>query len=224
MRKLLSCLMLLAISTGAFAQEVTVEGELSVNLLSIEGLVVGQTVSVDADFGAEHGLNVPAPFDILIPTADDVRELILYAPNGPGGPFLKLNFVTMDDRLIENFQIIPMTLGAGTEDERLITVVDLLKERGWPMVVQNYPDNVQDAVRATVVAGYNAIEMVGRYADPELGVIYVRLVGIPHPDPNNTNGVLAVANIVAGVLELSGPEDLARTRGGVALEHFEFAD
>jgi hypothetical protein len=224
MRKLLPLLVFFAMAATASAQEVSVSGQVSVNLLSIEGLVVGQTVTVDADFGAEHGLDVPAPFKVLIPTSGDEQQLVLYAPNGAGGPFFKMTFATKDDQVIENIQFVPMNLGGATADDRMQVITDLLTDQAWAMIVADYPENIQDGVRATTVAGYDAVELVGRYMDPEQGLVYTRLVGIPNSDPSNPNGVMVVANIIAKVLELSGPEDLPRTRGGVALEHFEWLE
>ena len=44
-------------------------------------------------------------------------------------------------------------------------------------------------------------EVYGRYIDPENGVMYLRIVGIPHPD--RVHGVFMVANIASSDTELS---------------------
>lgn len=224
MRLIAALVALLMLVSGAQAQNAGVSGDVQINLLSVDGLVVGQTMTVDAAFGQEHGLEVPLPFDVLIPTADDIRELVLYAPSGPGGAFFKMTFALDDDTVIENLQFVPMTMGGETMEERLQGTAELLTTQGWAMVVETATDQVQDVVQKTEVSGYEAVEVIGRYVDPEVGLVYTRLVGIPHPDMANINGVLVVANVVASTLELSGPEDFPQTRGGTALKHFQFLE
>jgi hypothetical protein len=225
MRKLLSLLAFFVVTimtANAAAQEAG--SAASVGLLSIEEPVAGETLTVDEAFSEENGINVPAPFEILIPTSDGEQMEVTPAPAGPEGPFLKVVFTTSDGRIIENIQLIPIALDAGSVDSRLAAVSDLIVNEVWGLVVADYPDSVQDGVRNTIIAGHDAVELVGRYVNPELGLVYTRFVGIPHPDPGNPNGILAIAKISAEVLPLDGPDELPRTRGGVMLENFEFLD
>ena len=68
-----------------------------------------------------------------------------------------------------------------------------------------------------------AIEVFGRYIDPANGVIYLRIVGIPHPD--SPHGLYMVANIARARLPLDNPDQLAtRTRSGAALKTFKYLE
>jgi hypothetical protein len=215
----LAALLLGAPIAAAPAQEIS--GSVTFNLLSVEGLVIGTTVTVDADFGAEHGLEVPAPFSFLVPTADDVRELMDPAPR-PGDAFVKVNFATNDLALIENLQFVPITLPMTTPDERLQTLAQLLAEDAFSMAVAGYENYTRDLVRLTTVGDYQAVEVIGRIDSPDLGLIYVRLVGIPNPA--GPESVFTIANVVAALEPLPSPEDFPQTRGGTALKHFKYLE
>lgn len=216
----LAAALLTAVAGSAVAQQATVEGTVKFDLLSIEGLVVGTTVKVDADFSAKHEIAVPHPFSVLVPTADDVLELAEFAPEGPGGPFLKINFATEDRQLIENIQFVPFTLAPGTAEERMQALAGLMANDVFNRATANYPNRVRDVVRPTKAGDLDAVEVMGRYQDPQLGLMYLRIVGIP--DPDGPHGVFSIANVVAARQELPTPDDFPRTRGGAAIRYFKF--
>lgn len=196
-------------------------GSITFNLLSVEGLVVGTTVTIDADFGAENDVSVPAPFSFLVPTEDGVRELVDPAPK-PGDAFVKINFATDDLELIENLQFVPLTLPMTAPEERLQTLAQLLAEDGFTMAVAGYENYTRDIVRLTTVGDYQGVEVIGRVDSPDLGLIYIRLVGIPNPDAPDS--VFTIANVVAARQLLPSPDDFPQTRGGTALRHFKYLD
>jgi len=196
-------------------------GSITFNLLSVEGLVVGTTMTIDADFGTEHDVAVPAPFSFLVPTADDVRELVDPAPK-PGDALVKINFATDDLELIENLQFVPMTLPMTAPEERLQALAQLLAEDGFSMAVAGYENYTRDIVRLTEIGDYQGVEVIGRVDSPDLGLIYIRLVGIPNPA--GPDGVFAIANVVAARQLLPSPDDFPQTRGGTALKNFRYLD
>lgn len=223
-RRFRHALAALVFATGlcapAAAQQVTAEGSVKFNLLSVEGLVVGTTLKVDADFAATHGVDVPAPFSILVPLADDVLELVDYVPEGQDGPFLKLNFATEDRKLIENIQFVRMTIARGSAEERLNALAGLLANDVFGRATASYTESVRDIVRKTKVGDLEGVEVIGRYKDPNLGLMYLRIVGVF--DPQGPHGVVSIANVVAAMQELPSANDFPGTRGGAAIRHFRF--
>ncbi len=207
---------------SALAQSASVKGEVKFNLLSVEGLVVGKTLAVDTGFAAKHDIAVPRPFSVLVPTADEVLELVEYAPNGPRGPFFKVNFATQDRQLIENIQFVPFTLAPGEKEDRLKTLAGMLANDAFAMATRDYPKHKRDVVRKTTAGKYDAVEVIGRYEDPKLGLMYLRIVGIP--DPDGPHGIFAIANVVAARQDLPTPDDFPRTRGGAAIRYFKFLE
>ena len=223
LRSALAALFLAAgLCTPAAAQQVTAEGSVKFNLLSVEGLVVGTTLKVDADFAARHNVDVPAPFSILVPLADDVLELVDYMPEGPNGPFLKLNFATEDRKLIENIQFVRMTIAPGSAEERLNALAGLLANDVFGRATASYTESVRDIVRKTKVGDLDGVEVIGRYKDPNLGLMYLRIVGVYGSEA--PHGVVSIANVVAAIQELPTPDDFPRTRGGVAIKQFRFLE
>jgi hypothetical protein len=212
--------LILAVGSGApAAAQVAAEGSVKFGLLSVEGLVVGTTIKIDADFAAEHNTDVPLPFSLLVPLADDVVELVDYMPEGPDGPFLKLNFATEDRQLIENIQFVRMTIAPGPDEQRLNALAGLMANEVFKRATEPYAEYVRDIVRKTKVGELDGVEVIGRYKDPNLGLMYLRIVGVY--DPDGPHGVFTVANVVAARQELATPDDFPRTRGGAAIKHFK---
>lgn len=218
---LIAALFVPLFASPIMAQDETPSDEPGVqfNLLSADDLLIGSTVTIDAAFGEEHEIGIPAPFTFLIPTSDDIQELLEPAPK-PGEAFVKVNFATLERELIENLQFIPFTLPMGAAGERLNALGDLLANDAFDMAVQDYEEHTRDLVRPIDVNGYTGVEVIGRYQSPDLGLMYVRIVGILNPD--NEHGVVALSNVVSAREEIPTPNDFPRTRSGTALKNFQF--
>ncbi len=80
-------------------------------------------------------------------------------------------------------------------EERLHTPAHLLANDGFNRAVAGYEQNKYIGTRGTKIADYDATEVVSRYVDPAIGLLYVRIVGIPNPDGETS--IFSVANIVA---------------------------
>lgn len=214
MRILAATAVLLAMLTG-LAGAATVK----FNLLSIEGLVIGTTLIIDDRFGKKYGVEIKSPFEILVPTAPEVLELMDPAPK-PGEAYLKINFATEDKQLIENIQFVPMTIPMGPEDQRLQVAGKLLANNVFTRAVANAKSSKRINVRKVDINGYAAVEVVGMWESDDSGTMYIRIVGIPNP--NGPESVFTVANIVAARQEVPTPDDLPRTRSGTTLRNFKY--
>ena len=81
------------------------------DLLSVEGLWVGKTLTIDQAFAEEHGMPVPAPFSFVVPLSPTKDYLVFVDPAPkPGDAWIKINFATSDRQLIENIQFVHMTV------------------------------------------------------------------------------------------------------------------
>ena len=203
------------ISTPAFAQDsgATVE----FNALNATGLVVGKRVVVDAEFGAEHGLDVPAAFNFIAPTGDDHLLFGLPAPGGTG--LYKVFFATKAEESTSNIQFIPFTVGMGPIDERLEALPDLLRSA----FIASVEDTEQAAInvtRAVQIGPYPAVEMLGNYKSEEFGVVVLRIVAIPNPD--SKHGMIAIINGITKYYPMETVEDIMGTNASRALTTFKF--
>lgn len=191
------------------------------NLFSVKDLVVGTPVRVDAAFAAKYRVDVPAPFEVLVPRTSGMKALMVAAPK-PGNAIVKINFGTADDKLIENIQFVPMTLPLAPDKDRLAILARLLSTEGFEQGVKGALASKRLGARKIEVGGLPAVEVVGLWRSKDEGKVYLRLVGIPHP--HKKEGVFAAANIIAAREEVPTVDDFQRTRGGVMLKHFKYLD
>ncbi len=216
---ILGLTILAGLSRPGLAQENSASA--TFNLFSVEGLVVGETYTVDASFGERINITVPAPFKYLVPSEDGV-QLIFQRPAEGTTELIKLNFVTEDEQLIENMRFVKITLPMAAPEDRLKILTRFLVNDAFKMAVVSYEQNEFIGARETKIGDYNAVEAVGKYIDPTLGLMYVRIVGIINPDSQDS--ILAVANVVASRAELESLGDLARTFTGTSLRFFEYLE
>ncbi len=215
------CLVLAALMPAVATQADEAKPSFSFNLLSVEGLVIGKTITIDKAFGAEHNLPVAAPFSFVVPLSPSKEYEVFVDPAPkPGEAWIKINFATADRQLIENIQFVSMRVPMGELQARLQAVAGVLVKGGLTAVIKDKANAGRDTVRATKIGDYDAVEVVGHYDDPELGAMVVRLVGIPNPD--GADGVAAIANIVVSRMPVKTVDDLARTRGGALLANFKY--
>lgn len=212
-------LLLICILLPLTAKAQQVSGEFNAYLLSIEGLVVGTTLNVDAAYGEKYGHIIDAPFRVLIPTSDEIRELLDPSPQN-GDALVKIHFATQDKQPIENIQFITMRVDMGDVKQRLDSMARLLVNNAFKQVIANHKNPTRDVVRAIKLDDYDAVEVIGTYEDAKFGLIYTRIVGILNPD--KPEGVVALANVISSRLKLEKPDDFPRTRGGALLRNFRY--
>lgn len=189
------------------------------NLFSVEGLVVGDTYTFDAEFAERLNVEILAPFRFLTPRADGVK-VIFQRPTEGTTELIKINFVTEDEQLIENLRFVAITLPMVEPEGRVQILNRFLSNDAYNMSVNSYEQHEFLGARETVIGETPGIEAIGKYIDPSLGLMYVRLVGIINPDSEHS--ILAVSNVVSDRAELESLDDLARTFTGTALRHFEY--
>ena len=204
-----------AIGGAAFAANEDVELTIPV----VKGAVVGKPFKVDRAFGQQNDLRVRAPFSSYVPISKEFETQVVNAPK-PGTAYIKFNFTTLDNQPLENVQFIEMTIPMTRRRDRLRMAARLLGGDGFKMAVTGREKASRDFVRARTIGPYDAVEVIGRYEDPTLGLIFVRLVGILNPV--DKDGVFAVANIVASKVPINSPEDLANTRSGVVISKLTY--
>ncbi len=227
--KLLSMLFFsLAFVLSSAATGLAQEGSASFkfSLFEVEGFVISDSYTIDKSFAERFELSVPVPFTIDVPRQDNVTTF-LNPGDGTDDMQLKIDFVTGDkdtelsDRLlIENQRFVTLTLPMGPAEERLQTLARLLANDGFNRAVAGYEQNEYIGTRGTKIGDYDAIEVVGRYVDPAIGLLYVRIVGIPNPDGETS--IFSVSNVVADRFDLTGPDDLSLTGSGKTLASFEY--
>jgi len=213
-------LILLALTAKPdFAQENS--ATVTFNLFSAEGVVVGDTYNVDAAFGEQVNVTVPAPFKYLAPSENGV-QIVFQRPVEGTTELVKINFVTEDEQLIENMRFVKITLPMASPEDRLKILARFLVNEAFQMAVSGYEQSEYIGARETKIGDYDGVEAIGKYIDPNWGLTYVRMVGIVNPDSEDS--ILAVANVVASRADLASLDDLARTFTGTALRFFEFLE
>ena len=204
-----------AIGGAAFAASDDVE----LTIPTVEGAVVGKPFKVDRAFGKQNDVRVLAPFSSYVPFSKEFETQVVNAPK-PGNAYIKFNFSTSDNQPLENVQFIEMTVPMTHRRDRLRIAARLLGEDGFKMAVTGRDKVSRDYVRTGKIGPYDAVEVIGRYEDPQLGLMFVRLVGILNP--NDKDSVFALANIVASRVPINSPEDLANTRTGAVISRLTY--
>jgi hypothetical protein len=206
---------LLAIGAAAFAANEDVELTIPV----VKGAVVGKPFRIDRAFGQQNSLRVRAPFSSYVPISKEFETQVVNAPK-PGNAYIKFNFTTPDNQPLENVQFIEMTIPMTHRRDRMRMAARLLGGDGFKMAVTGREKAQRDYVRSRTIGPYDAVEVIGRYEDPQLGLVFVRLVGILNP--NDQDSVFAIANIVASKVPINAPEDLANTRSGAVISKLTY--
>jgi hypothetical protein len=211
--------------TGVFtaadvAQAQTDQGPVvDFNLFSAKNLVVGSTIKVDAEFAEKHDMDVPAPFSVIIPTSEDFFTAARFGPRGDA--YMKISFATNEKQLIDNLRFVTMTVPLVEAEERLKLTAKMLAGQGLATAVRGYGNAQRKGIRRIRIGKYDAVEVVGSYTDSELGLMFVRLVGIPNP--NSKFSIFAVINVVAGQTKIESADDLSsKTRSGRSLTTFRY--
>ena len=214
MRRLI-VLMAICIASNAIAQS---DGaSVTINPLSVEGLVVGNSYEFDADFAAEHNIAVPAPFGFIAPTSDETRIYTQPAPGGTG--IFKVHFTTLQDQVKSNLQFVPMTVTNSSEQAQLDGLQTLLQQ-AFTASIPN-PDRAElSVVQVTHIGPYRAVEAIGRYDGGADGIVVLRVVAIPNPE--GVDGIVAIINALANNEPMQEVNDVLNVDASRALSTFRF--
>ena len=191
------------------------------DLFPAEEFVGGTTYPIDATYAENNDASVPAPFRFRAAEQDNM-QVLLGAPTPGTGEIIKVNFATMDRQLIENMRFVNLDLSEVDAEDRQEVVGSLFEDEVFGNVVVNHPDNEFFGVRYIKIGDYDGVEAAGQVIDDDIGLIYIRLVGILNP--NGPDSIVALINIVADRMPMENINDMARTFTGTALRYFEFIE
>lgn len=195
-------------------------GKLEFKVLSVQGLVIGSPIRVDAKFGKDNFVAVPAPFTTVAPMHASFQTSVVNAPK-PGTAFLKLNFAGPDGKtLLENVQFVPLEVPMGPAEQRIKQAADVLSTTGVQRTTDGKKNPTLKLVRQIKVGPYDAVEVVGTYDSDTLGLMYYRMVGILNPKSKDC--VMALSNVVSAKVQVVTADDFAKTRSGVAIDNLRF--
>lgn len=217
---LVAVILILILFVSARA-EIKAEGETSVNPFKIEGGVIGRKISVDRAFAEKHQVEVPAPFEFIVPRDKNIAYFMAFPPEIKGAEYFRLSFATKEKKLVENLRMVDLTIPLVEREKRIRGTVLFLLKKALPMAFKGYEEPRYIGNRVGRVGPCDAVEVLGQYVDPAIGLVFVRLVAILNPD--SEHAVLAVANINPALSEVKTPEDAAR-KGytAKAIATFEF--
>ncbi|SHJ90544.1 hypothetical protein SAMN05444000_11539 [Shimia gijangensis] len=207
---------LLVLATPAMAQQA--QSGVQFNLFEFEGAYVDRIYNFDEAYTAKHGIPVPTPFSISVPIRKDVKMIADGKPEG--GAFAKFTFAIENaDKLVllENIQIIrgAFPIPTDTEDPealRLQIAANVLKEQVFPSAVQGFQSPQILALEKYKFDHSSGVQLVGRYVDPTIGPMLLRLTVNLHP--NQPESYFTVANINLAFVPVSDGETLRQTISG----------
>lgn len=174
----------------------------------VEGAFAGTPLTVDEAFTTQHENGPPsAAFKVIVPKEEDVRFL----PGGKktGAPeLLKLTLPNADaTKAVEIIRFVNLTVPMGTREMRQQIVVNLLKEKVFPMVTHAYEQAKPLDLYATKVGPYDAVSMHLEMTKPTSGEVYlVKAMAILHP--TQPGSVMALVMADNKLSEVKAPEDL----------------
>ena len=211
MRHLLATLIVLAgFANGVQAQG---SGEAGFNLFDLEGAATNRVFLFDDGYTEDYGIEVPVPFSLAVPNQDGVELIADGQPDG--GAFARFTFVTGDPRqFVENIQVVTATIPMPEEAEdpqaaRVEMSAALLRDRVFPVAVQDFEGGEILAIEAYEFDGYVGVQLIGRYTDPEIGPMLLRLAA--HPNPEAPASYVTVANINLTLVPVTDGETLRRS-------------
>lgn len=211
MRQILATLILLTgIGGAAHAQT---SGSVEFNLFELEGAATNRVFLFDDAYSDQYGVEVPVAFSLAVPNQDGVELIADGQPDG--GAFARFTFVTGDPRqFVENVQIVTATIPMLEEEEdpeaaRIQMSAALLRDRVFPVAVQDFENDEILAIEAYDFEGYLGVHLVGRYTDPAIGPMLLRLTA--HPNPDRAESYVTVANINLALVPVTDGETLRQS-------------
>lgn len=208
MRKTLAIITVLVALTGTAQAQVS--GSVEFNLFEMEGASANRIFLFDQGYEDQNDIPVPTPFSLAVPMQDQIELIADGQPDG--GAFARFTFATGDPRVfVENIQIITATLPFLPEQDdpdsaRLDMSVAVLRDRIFPVAVQGFDDPEILAIEIYDFDGYSGVHLIGRYTDPAIGPMLLRLTA--HPNPDQPQSYLTVANINLALVPVTDGETL----------------
>ncbi len=211
MKKILAGVALLLTLTGtAWAQS---SASVEFNLFDLQGASVNRVFLFDDGYSQQYGIPVPVPFTVSVPNRNEIELIADGTPDG--GAFVKFTFATGEPRqFVENIQVITATIPMAEDAEdpqaaRLQMSVSLLQDRVYPIAVQGFDNPEILAIEIFEFEGYSGVHLIGRYTDPAVGPMLLRLTA--HTNPTPTESYLTDANINLAQVPVTDGDTLRRS-------------
>lgn len=211
--------LIVAAPQATSAQELKAGGSIKVTPFEARGIKFSTIYTVDADFGQQHGVPVPAAFSLAAPRREAQQILAQAKPSG-GGP-IKIYFTTDDaeKRIFSSLQIVTFTLKTDDPQKRLEVgdyfAVELLKKLG------SNPDTTRLNVRRKVKIGdLPAAEVVGNFVNADGDQLLVRLVALAKPETRD--GIIGIAVGHPRQGRVKKVEDIFETSASLAFDTVTF--
>ncbi|MDT0681430.1 hypothetical protein RM543_01940 [Roseicyclus sp. F158] len=211
LRQFLAALAVAATALPAVAQQT--ERPPRPEFLSAMGLLETDRTEIR---DAVSDLDVDQPFALEVPRAEGV---VVQDDPGPARLFA-VNFLTEDGVFIESLSITGAEIEAEDEDGRQFALANLLVLRSFPALRDVFPDAEILAFGPAEFEGFDAVQMVGRFTEPQAGEILFRHVGLMKPD--GTDALVAISNIRPAMMPVANDEQFADTYSGWTLGTLEF--
>ncbi|MCF6326482.1 MAG: hypothetical protein L3J21_04215 [Devosiaceae bacterium] len=208
----------------AFSQNAAPDG-LLFDLFPAQGQMIGTDVNIDTGYALKFDITVLEPFSVKVVQKDKI-EFFLHTADRPDVDLFKITFFGREAEnpdniyLIENITFFPFTLELAPPQDRIENLATLLVQTVFPSMVASFPQNEFLGWRATKIGKNDAVEAIGRYMDPQTGLMALRIVGVIKPD--SSDGIYAVSNVVSRLYPFSGPGDIGLTLTGVAMRNFTY--
>jgi hypothetical protein len=222
MIRILSALMLVTSLAQPVAAQVA--GSVEFNLFELEGASSNRIFIFDEAYTRQYGVEVPAPFSLLVPDQPGVELIADGHPDG--GAFLRFTFVTGDPRqFVENIQVVTATIPMLAEAEdpeaaRLQMSVALLRDRVYPVAVEGFDEARILAMEIFEFNGHLGVQLIGQYTDPAIGPMLLRLTA--HPNPAQPESYVTVANINLTLVPVTDGETLRQSLSGRVANSLSF--
>ncbi len=174
-------------------------------------------VTIDADFEARSGRQMPLYFTTAIPTAEDRMQVRL--DTSQEGKYMVVTFFDMDGQVLEKLEMREATMPEAPLQERQANLADMLRNQVFPSVTEGQEMRLL-GVRASEIAGYPAVELVALYQLPDLGDVAFRIVAVIPPSGEHV--LLALSHSVLRQIAMQKTADLQGTLVGSTLNALHF--
>ena len=184
----------------------------------IKRLIIGKQIVIDKAYAEKNKVAEPTPFKITIPTGEDFLTIL----DAKQGGFLKVTFATPDKEFLESIQFVDMEVPTDLAENRTAVVAKLMSEQVFQNVTKGRADAKVLSIRETEVGGLGAVEVIGRVTEKDAGLLYVWIVGLPHPV--QSRGTYAVATVHFTRRPMETDADFAKTLAGRTLMSFAYSE
>lgn len=184
--------------------------------------VLSQSIKMQMEINLEYEFSkkrsVPIHFTMGVPLSPDNLITRSRFPEEQGN-LGEIMFLSPDEQLLEYVTVSIGAIGGDTQEDRMKRIFAVIDRQVYPSLAP--PPNAKVlGGRYIEVGGHPAVEFVSLFDNPDQGAVAARIVGVLAP--NETEVVFMVQQAMYQRLDLSGPDELAKTFGGAMLSSLTF--